>query len=56
MINKVVAEYWIYGEYGHGDGFGRPRNSFCTPIDIRRLSQAGKSENLKWGWSDLKLG
>ena len=26
MISKVVAEYWIYGEYT--DGFGTPRNTF----------------------------
>ena len=57
MISKVVAEYWIYGEYG--DGFGTPRNAFFTKEEadnIRRLRQAGSPENLKWGRSDLKLG
>ena len=57
MINKVVTEYWVYGEYG--DGFGTPRNAFFTAEeadDIRRLHQAGRSENQKWGRSDLKLG
>ena len=57
MINKVVTEYWVYGEYG--DGFGTPRNAFCTAEeadDICHLRQAGRLENLKWGRSDLKLG
>ena len=57
MINQVVTEYWVYGEYG--EGFGTPRNAFFTSDetdDIRRLRQAGRSENLKWGRSDLKLG
>ena len=56
MINKVVAEYWVYREYG--DGFSTPRNAFFTEEetdDICRLHQAGRSENLKWGRSDLKL-
>ena len=26
MLNKVAAEYWIYGDYG--DGFGKPQNAF----------------------------
>ena len=57
MLNKVAAEYWIYGEYG--DGFGKPRYAFFTPReanDLHCLSQAGKSKNLSWGRSDLKLG
>ena len=57
MINKVVTEYWVYGEYG--DGFGTPRNAFFTAEEtdnIRHLRQAGRSENLKLGRSDLKLG
>ena len=56
MLNKVAAEYWIYGEYG--DGFGKPWNAFFTPReadDLHCLNQAGKSENLNWGRSDLKL-
>ena len=55
IIRKVVAEYWIYKEYG--DGFGTPRNAFFKAEeadDIRRLRQAESSENLKWGRSDLK--
>ena len=57
MINKVVTEYWVYGEYG--EGFGTPRNAFFTTEqtdDIRRLRHVGRSENIKWGRSDLKLG
>ena len=57
MISKVVAEYWIYGEYC--DGFSTPRIAFFTAEeadDICRLRQAGSSENLKWGRPDLKLG
>ena len=57
IIRKVVAEYWIYREYG--DGFGTPRNAFFTAEeadDIRCLRQAESSENLKWDRSDLKLG
>ena len=57
MVNKVVTKYWVYGEYG--DGFGTPRNAFSTAEetdDICRLHQAGRSENLKCGRSDLKLG
>ena len=55
MLNN--GRVWIYGEYG--DGFGTPQNSFFTPRetgDIRHLNQSGKSENLNWGRSDLKLG
>ena len=43
MVNKVVTEYWVYGEYG--DGFGSPINAFFTAEetdDIRRLRQAGQ--------------
>ena len=49
MISKVAAEYWIYREYSNG--IGTPRNP-----NIRRLHQAGSSENLKGGRSDHKLG
>ena len=57
MVNKVVTEYWVQGEYG--DGFGTPRNAFFTADEadnIQRLHKAGRSKNLKWGRSDLKLG
>ena len=57
MLNKVATDYWIYGEYG--DGFGKPLNAFFTPRegdDLHHLNQAGESENLIWGKSDLKSG
>ena len=57
MLNHVVTEYWTYGE--HWEGFGMPRNAFFTaePTDgIQCLCQAGRSDNIRWGWSELKLG
>ena len=57
MLNHVVMEYWTYGE--HGEGFGMPRNAFFTAEptdDIQRLRRAGRSDNVKWGRSDPKLG
>ena len=57
MVNKVVTEYWVYGEYS--EGFGTPRNAFFTTEetdDIRGLRHAGRSENIEWGRSYLKLG
>ena len=57
MLNHVALEYWSYGECG--DGFGMPRNAFfnADPTDdIRRLSRAGRSDSVKWGRLDLKLG
>ena len=57
VLNHVVTEYWVYGEYG--EGFGMPKNAFFTTDEtdvIRRLHLAGRSENIKWGRSDLKLG
>ena len=36
-----------------------PRNAFFTAEptdDIQRLRRAGRSDNVKWGRSDLKLG
>ena len=53
----MVTENWIYGE--SGEGFGMPRNAFFTaePTDnIQRLRHAGRSDNVRWGRSDLKLG
>ena len=47
IISKVVAEYWIYGEYV--DGFGTPfRNAFFTVEEadnIHRLHRAGFVHN-----------
>ena len=57
ILNHVVTEYWVYGEFG--EGFGMPKNAFFTTDktdDIWRLHRAGRSENIKWGRSDLKLG
>ena len=57
MLNHVAMEYWSYGEYG--DGFGMPRNAFFTADptdDIQSLRRAGRSDSIKWGRSDLKLG
>ena len=57
ILNHVVIEYWVYVEFG--EGFGMPKNAFFTTDktdDIRRLHHAGRSENIKWGRSDLKLG
>ena len=57
MLNHMVMEYWTYGE--HGEGFGMPSNAFFTAEptdDIQRLNHAGKSDKVKWGRSDLKLG
>ena len=57
MLNHVVTEYWVYGEFG--EGFGMPKKAFFTTEetdDIRRLRHTGRSENIKWGRSDLKLG
>ena len=42
-----------------GDGFGMPKNAFFTAEstdDIQRLRHAGRSENVRWDRSDLKLG
>ena len=36
-----------------------PRNAFFTAVptdDIQRLHRAGRSDSVKWGRSDLKLG
>ena len=52
-----MLTHWVYGEYG--EGFGIPKNAFFKTDetdDIRRLLHAGRSENIKWGRSDLKLG
>ena len=57
MLNYVALEYWSYGE--NGDGFGMPRNAFFTADptdDIQSLRRAGRSDSIKWGRSDLKLG
>ena len=57
MLNQAVMEYWSYGE--NGDGFGMPRSAFfpADPTDdIQRLLRAGRSDSVKWGRSDLKLG
>ena len=57
MLNHMVMEYWTYGE--HGEGFGMLSNAFFTaePTDnIQRLNHAGRSDKVKWGRSDLKLG
>ena len=57
MLNHMVMIYWTYGE--QWEGFGMPRNAFfkAEPTDsIQRLRHAGRSDNVKWGRSDLKLG
>ena len=59
MLNHVVMEYWTYGE--HREGFGMPSNAFFTARaeptdDIQHLNHAGRSDKVKWGRSDLKLG
>ena len=57
MLNHVALEYWSYGE--SGDGFGMLRNAFFTADptdDIQSLRRAGRSDSIKWGRSDLKLG
>ena len=57
MLNHLVTENWIYGE--SGEGFGIPRNAFFTAEltdDIQHLRHIGRSDNVRWGRSDLKLG
>ena len=39
MLNHVVKEYWIYGEFGVG--FGMPRNAFFTAETTDNI-QAGQ--------------
>ena len=57
MLNFVALEYWSYGE--NGDGFGMQTNAFFTTdptVDIQRLCRAGRTNGIKWGMSDLRLG
>ena len=42
MISKVVAEYWIYGEYG--DGVGTPRNAFFTAEEADAFAVFARQE------------
>ena len=57
MLNFVALEYWSYGE--NGDGFGMARNAFFTADptdDIQSLHRTGRTNGIKWGRSDLRLG
>ena len=57
MLNHMAMEYWSYGECG--DGFGMPRNAFFTAEltdDIQLLRHTGRSDSVRWGRSDLRLG
>ena len=50
MLNHVVTEYWVYGEFG--EGFGMPKNAFFTTDktdDIWRLGHSGRSDKNQMG-------